>query len=71
MNDFGEFEHVLPEQLEQRLTNPFIAARSALGVYSALSVLRREGGLHSSVSQLLERKLLEYDQGDHCDSGPR
>ena len=62
VNDFGEFEHVLPEQLEQRLTNPFIAARSALEVYSALSVLRREGGLHSSVSQLLERKLLEYDQ---------
>ena len=58
----GIFDHLLPEQLNQRLTNPFIAACSALEVYSALSVLRREGGLHSSVSQLLERTLLEYDQ---------
>ena len=62
LGNLGEFDHLLPEQLNQRLTNPFIAACSALEVYSALSVLRREGGLHSSVSQLLERTLLEYDQ---------
>ena len=60
--DFGEFEHLLPEQLDQRLTSPFIAARSALEVYSALSVLRRNGGLHYKVRQLLERTLLDYDQ---------
>ena len=62
VGNLGEFEHLLPEQLDQRLTSPFIAARSALEVYSALSVLRREGGLHHSVSQLLERTLLDYDQ---------
>ena len=62
VGNLGEFEHLLPEQLDQRLTSPFIAARSALEVYSALSVLRREGGLHHSVRQLLERTLLDYDQ---------
>ena len=46
VGNLGEFEHLLPEQLDQRLTSPFVAARSALEVYSALSVLRREGGLH-------------------------
>ena len=59
--DFGEFEHLLPEQLDQRLTSPFIAARSALEVYSALSALRREGELHHDVRQVLERTLLDYD----------
>ena len=62
VGNLGEFEHLLPEQLDQRLTSPFVAARSALEVYSALSVLRREGGLHHSVSQLRERTLLEYNQ---------
>ncbi len=62
VGNLGEFEHLLPEQLDQRLTSPFIAARSALEVYSALSVLRRDGGLHHSVRQLLERTLLDYDQ---------
>ena len=62
LGNLDEFEHLLPEQMDQRLTSPFVAACSALEVYSALSVLRREGGLHSSVSQLLERTLLEYDQ---------
>ena len=60
--NLGEFEDLLPEQLEQRLTSPYIAACSALEVYSALSILRREGALHSSLSQVLERTLLEYDQ---------
>ena len=62
VGNLGEFEHLLPEQLDQRLTSPFIAARSALEVYSALSVLRRDGGLHHSVRQLLERTLFDYDQ---------
>ena len=62
LGNLGEFEQVLPEQLDQRLTSQFIAAHSALEVYSALSVLRREGGLHSNVSQVLERTLLEYDK---------
>ena len=62
VGNLGEFEHLLPEQLDQRLTSPFIAARSALEVYSALSVLRRDGGLHHSVRQLLERTLCDYDQ---------
>ena len=62
VGDLGEFKYLLPEQLDQRLTSPFIAAWSALGVYSALSVLRRNGGLHHKVRQLLERTLLDYDQ---------
>ena len=56
--DFGEFEHLLPEQLDQCLTSPFIAASSALDVYSALSALRRDGELHHDVRQLLDRTLL-------------
>ncbi len=60
-SDSGEFEQLLPEQLEQRLTNPLIEASSALEVYSALSVLPREGRLHDKVSQVLERKLGDYD----------
>ena len=62
VGELGEFEHLRPEQLDQRLTGPFVAARSALEVYSTLSVLSREGGLHSNVRQLLERTLLDYNQ---------
>ena len=61
VGNLGEFENLLPEQLDQRLTGPFIAAHSALEVYSALSLLGHEGGLHHTVSQLLERTLSEYD----------
>ena len=56
-SDFGEFERLLPEQLDQRLTNPLIEACSALEVYSALSVLPREGRLHDKVRRVHERKL--------------
>ena len=61
VSDLGEFEHLLPQQLEQRLTNPFVAAFSALQVYSALSLLRREEGLHPKIREVLERTLFEYD----------
>lgn len=60
-SDFGEFEQLLPEQLEQRLTNPVIEAYSALEVYSALSVLPPKGRFHDEVSLVLERKLGDYD----------
>ncbi len=61
VSDFGEFEHLVPAQLEQRLTNPFVAACSALEVCSALSVLPVEGRRHDKVSQLLERSLRDYN----------
>ena len=60
-SDFGEFEHLLPLQLEQRLSNPVLAAFSALRVYSALSLLRRGDGLHPKIREVSERTLSEYD----------
>ena len=60
-NDLGEFEQLLPEQLEQRLTKPLVEACSALEMYSALSVLPPEGRLHDKVSGLLERNLCDYN----------
>ena len=48
-------------QLDQRLTNPLVEACSALEVYSALSVLPREGRLHDKVNRLLERNLCDFN----------
>ena len=55
ISDLGEFEHLLPQPLEQRLTTLVIAAHSALQVMSGLSILRRDGGVHEQVSEFLER----------------
>ena len=43
------------------LPNPLVEAWSALEMYSALSVLPREGRLHNKVSGLLERNLCDYN----------
>ena len=60
VSDLGEFEHLLPQPMEQRLTTQFIAAHSALEVCSGLSILRHGGGLHEQVTQLLQRTLNDY-----------
>ena len=57
VSDLGEFEHLLPQPLEQRLTTPVIAAHSALQLISGLSNLRREGGVHEQVREFLERTI--------------
>ena len=63
VSDLGEFEHLLPQPLEQRLTTPVIAAHSALQVISGLSILRRDGGVHDQVSEFLERTVNDYKDG--------
>ena len=63
VSDLGEFEHLLPQLLEQRLTTPVIAAHSALQVISGLSILRRDGGVHDQVSEFLERTVNDYKDG--------
>ena len=57
----GEFEHLLPPPLDQRLTTPVINAHSALQVCSGISTLGREGGLPDQVGQFLERTLNAYN----------
>ena len=57
----GEFEHLLPPPLDQRLTTPVINAHSALQVCSGISTLGHEGGLPDQVGQFLERTLNDYN----------
>ena len=57
----GEFEHLLPPPLDQRLTTPVIDAHSALQVCSGISTLSREGGLPDQVGNFLERTLNDYN----------
>ena len=57
----GEFEHLLPPPLDQRLTTPVINAHSALQVCSGISTLGREDGLPDQVGQFLERTLNDYN----------
>ena len=58
--DLGRFADVLPAPLEQRLTTPAIAAHNALEVWSALSILGREGDLRDEVGKFLQCTLTEY-----------
>ncbi len=61
-DDLGDFEHLLPPPLEQRLTTYFSAAHSSLVVISSLSILRMPGDLHEEVNQVLERSIIEYQE---------
>ena len=56
----GEFEHLLPPPLEQRLTKLVLKAHPALQVSSGISTLGREGVLPAQVEQFLERNLHDY-----------
>ena len=62
VSNLGEFENLLPQPLEQRLTTSVIAAHSALQVLSGLSILHREDRLHDQVTKVLERTLDDYHQ---------
>ena len=57
----GEFEHLLPPPLDQRLTTPVINAHSALQVCSGISTLGGEDGLPDQVGHFLERTLNDYN----------
>ena len=56
----GEFEHLLPPPLDQRLTTPVINAHSALQVCSGISILGPVGSFPDHVGQFLERTLNGY-----------
>ena len=60
-SDLGEFEELLPEKLEQRLTTSVSSAYSALQICSGLSVLNRGGILHEQLCQVRERTLSDYN----------
>ena len=56
----GEFEHLLPPPLDQRLTTRVINAHSALQVCSGISTLGREDRLPEQVGHFLERTVNDY-----------
>ena len=62
VTDFGEFEHLLPHPLEERLTAKVVTAHSALQVCSAVSVLRREDALDDQVIRVIERAQSNFSE---------
>lgn len=60
VTDFSEFEHSLPDPLEERLTTEVVAAHSALQVRSALSVFPGENGQDAQVVRVLERARSDF-----------
>ena len=62
VTDFGEFEHLLPHPLEERLTTEVVAAHSALQVRSALSALGREDGFGDQIVRVLEHAQSDFNE---------
>ena len=60
VQDLGQFEDLLPPQLEQRLTKQMIAAHSALQVCSGISVMSGEGEINDQVRLFIERVQGEF-----------
>ena len=62
LTDFSEFDQVLPQPLEERLTAQVVGSHAALQVCSALSVLGQEGSLDDHVLRVFERAQSDFNE---------